>query len=357
MIYIVPFIYYLIAKIRDIKPNVQYTVLIIILILISGLRWDCGTDWDAYLYYYNSFRGFDESGSLIFSEPGFEFINRLFRSLSMPYTIYLIICAMPIVFWGILLYKFDKCSPIALLSFFSVTYIGFLGGIRQALAVGFMQLAIYLYLYKDKKYLSMLFIIIAWSFHKSALIGFAIYIIPNKLFNINIYIIAILTCWFFSDDIAKLLSANTGDVKFDTYSGNSQVLAELDYDFRDLYLKCEKLGLFLLGYLVLKKEKEKEREIKEIKVTKNYGPYYFNLFVISILIFIIFCDNYRNIAGRLPIYFKSGECLCYVLIVNELRTRICNWGDIIIVSYLMIRAIYIFIIGSPYYYPYTSVLW
>ncbi len=188
------------------KSKLISCIIAIILILLAGLRNKVGTDWLAYYEYYT----FGVKGI----EYGYMFFNTLFsEQLGFHYNVFLLVMnAIAISFLVSSSWKLSPLPALALLLYFSDLYLYFhLSGFRQALATCFTCYAL-TFVILDKRNLIkfILYIIIASSFHLTALIALLAYFIPQRKLFKKEYVIIVIGFMFFSTLIYFTSSFLTG---------------------------------------------------------------------------------------------------------------------------------------------------
>lgn len=159
----------------------------IIIVSIQALRWRTGTDWAMYQYM------FDVSDcQQVETESGYYYFNKLIRSLTDSYTVFLLIeCSIIALCQWIFAKQFHVNNiPATLLYFFSVAVFP----VRFTLAT-----AIFLLSYKyicEKKFLRFIIIAgIACLFHQGIVMLIPLYFIVTKEYKIKtLYIIYISCC-------------------------------------------------------------------------------------------------------------------------------------------------------------------
>ncbi len=171
-----------------------YLIVFIILIFISGFRYDVGGDWSVYLNYYNFFdnitlQDFLQDFRFIHHDVGYLLLNFIFNKLSL--SIYGVNLVAAFIFcFG--LFKFCSIFErkyLALLTSFPYLYLVVsMGYSRQSIAIGLTLLAIEK-LSKQKDNLFVFLICISFLFHKTSIILLLIYflslLISKKLFVSN----------------------------------------------------------------------------------------------------------------------------------------------------------------------------
>jgi len=144
------------------------------LILFAGLRDGAGTDWQAYLDFYN----YKIEGNVEF---GYKFLNNIFSELSIPYNYYLLFINSISIGFIFYFLKKNSINPIiGVLIFYSNLYLYFnFSGIRQAIAISITLYSLNFCINKNfSKFLFL--IIIASLFHASAFLFVIAYFIPRE---------------------------------------------------------------------------------------------------------------------------------------------------------------------------------
>jgi hypothetical protein len=155
---------------------------------LHAFRWTTGTDWMPYWDFFVTSKPFHEYFATQF-EMGFALFNYLVGLFTKNYTIYLMIYSFILVF----LYKKIAINNgsyfcIVLLFFYATTIFP----VRQILALAFV---IYSYKYIiDRNFkLFLIFILIATSIHRTAIIFLPVYFISHYRFNNYILILFYIT--------------------------------------------------------------------------------------------------------------------------------------------------------------------
>lgn len=149
-------------KLKSRQKKLLYSIIVIVLVLVAGLRYGLETD---YWHYYDVFNGTIEVSSL---EIGFKLFNLLIYTFSKNYGIYcLIVAILSLGIKGKFFFKL-KYPFIALLCYYLRFYVLFeLNAIRQGIAMTFVIIAIYYLINNDtRKYI--VYVGIAMLFHSAA---------------------------------------------------------------------------------------------------------------------------------------------------------------------------------------------
>lgn len=203
MIYIFIYGIFLLIGIYDIKKkgllkeksrNALLNLMILVLTLFRGLRWNTGTDWEQFL---EVFQYVDEDSALVFIrntgeilEPGYTFLNYLVKCIFDHYTAFLLISN----FIVLICYKFFAVNIITryqCLAFVMIIITYQFFPVRQNIAGAILMVSL-VYFIKKKYCGFILLAIVASLFHKSSLIVLPLIFLSRKNFNNQFYIIAYL---------------------------------------------------------------------------------------------------------------------------------------------------------------------
>lgn len=165
----------------------------IILITVAGLRWRVGTDYWSYARNYTRFVAEVLESIKSFNEPGIKIISFVSSLIYDDYATMFFICSLITV--GLTVWTISKYSNSFYLSILMYIFIGSwhgsFNGVRQYLAAAIL-FAGHRYII-DKKFRSYLFIVLlASSFHISALSMIILYFIPKTRLNFKQIISLIL---------------------------------------------------------------------------------------------------------------------------------------------------------------------
>lgn len=165
----------------------------IMLILVAGLRSsDVGTDTNNYVYSFGSERVEDSDilDNPSTSEIGYLFIEKTARNLSNEYWVLLMLIAIVVVGFNMrTIYVLSENYAISIFVFIALgSYVFFFNGARQGLAAGIFGISmIYLMKGNFKKYL--LWIMIAFLFHRTVLIAIPLYFLFRTTYSLKNLII------------------------------------------------------------------------------------------------------------------------------------------------------------------------
>ncbi|OZT73690.1 EpsG family protein [Vreelandella boliviensis] len=211
-------IYYISFYIFTIMSGVLYhfyrnkiflLIVVFAAILFSGFRYDAGNDFFSYYAIL--------TGEKIHSDLEFFSNNlvNLSKYLNEPYIFYFLtsLIYMALMVYG--LHKFNALgfSSLILLLFFAASWLTSFGYVRQFVAISLLFLAT-AYLVKGKDLKFFFFTILAFLFHKSAVIGGLIYfyykVFGKKEHALSIYLLCYLFFYFVFVDIIFFITSFVG---------------------------------------------------------------------------------------------------------------------------------------------------
>ena len=159
---------------------------ILLFAFISGVRWKVGTDHQSYLNIYMDLIHGTETREL---EGAFMFISKLFAGLNLHFTLFFSFWAFVQILFFYLAFKNERylLPFIGLIIVLGGYYVGWMNGIRQTIAACIFVYSVqFIYDRKALKYFLVIFI--AALFHKSAVLLFVFYFIPQRDYFKNRYI-------------------------------------------------------------------------------------------------------------------------------------------------------------------------
>jgi hypothetical protein len=179
------------SKFRS-EKFILFVFISLALILMSGLRYKVGVDYENYNRIYK-YEKIHKSPEILF----FSFSYLFSKILKFEFKSFVFITSLISIYFKIyFLYKNTRYYLFALLIYTAIIYsIYDIGFIRQALAIGILGLGFY----ADRRQRSVKAIILyvlAFMFHSTAIIILPIYIIGNKIKKISLPILPVLLCSF-----------------------------------------------------------------------------------------------------------------------------------------------------------------
>ncbi len=309
------------------KHKGAYLLLSLILILFDGLRWESGTDWENYYQYYSYSLQEDNRHF----EIGYLIINRLIRSITYNYTVFLLIHALCLYLCLGTFFKKNSYAPLLSLALFFVLFVPYQGMNRQYLAICFCLIA-FNYLIDGRKRLFTILVLLGCLFHVTAFI-FLIGLVFRRQYKNLTYILLI---------VSAILVGNLGFVKAIVDMGVSslgpRVSLLLDfYSQQDLseqsfwgllFAYFRRLSILIPMFFHMQKNKLPRTIVLAIN-------YYF----VGFIVYILFNGTALQImVSRGNVYFMLFECLLIPYLIYVYRRKLSK-------EFLFL-AVYLVSIGS-----------
>lgn len=322
---------------------------IFFLILYEGLRWQIGTDWEPY---YNGFiNGYNEDVSHI--EIGFVWLNNFIRSITLNYTIFIFILTS---FFYIVLYSIIKqysVKPLMSLCIYYCSMLGLLGCYRQLIAL-FICLLSLKYIVNRQFFTFLIFIILAFAFHTTALVFLPAYFLVTRKIESKIFVCLLLVClliglsgiinsipyvdllvYLDGSSMDKLNSAAEGDVSAYSYIGTIKRL------------------IITIPCLIVRRKNG---------VSGIYDGF-IKLYLMGVLVFLIFNGSVLQLmAGRGALYYNIFEILIipylFTNLVKQKKVKLVVWAIYFcLLMFVMIKGMDYYVEDNKdIYRPYKTVL-
>jgi hypothetical protein len=334
--------------------------------ILSGVRWQTGTDWDLYYDFYHDnntlsdFLGDANNPGRI--ESGYGLINYLHAQLFDDYNLFMLFIAAVIISikmrWII---KYTKYPLIASMVYFT-TYAGDIFFIRQYLAVAIVLLS-FDFIIKKKPLHFFLMVAIASSIHISAIMFSLAYFLYHKCRWLTVNKMACLLGFCVILDVSQL-NMSTLEVILDMFPSDIGSIAQKLHVYYMLQQEGENFGanidnatrmasaygrrlLFIPIYVYA------YRYLKQSSVIYE-GTLKLVLFGYA-LFFLCAAISY-DFAGRLSLYYTFFEILL-IASMFEIRMDKITKGIayIFLVMYCIAKYVFLIYNFSPYYVPFTTV--
>ena len=336
-----------------------------LLVLLSGIRWKTGTDWDMYYYFFSASNTLNDFISNDVNNQGIEFgygiVNYITKFIFGDYNFLLMIVSGVII--GVKCRLFFKYSPFFLVAIFAnfSTYLGDIFFIRQNFALA-MTLLSFDFILKKKKIHFCSFIFLAASIHTSALIFLPAYWIYyyRMTFKRMISVVAFFICisiFKFNTEILMwimdIFSSEDGKIfqKLHAYyilnmQGKNFGQA-IDSNTRIIIASLRRI-VFLPVFLAVYRIKFWDNEMYTGIL---------NLVIFGHLLFFFVSGIGMDFAGRLTLYYYIYEILLMTYII-KIGTGWIEKGIIffIIFVYSFMKYFYLIYSLGEYYIPFNTFL-
>lgn len=319
-------------------------ITIIPLALISGLRYDVGTDY-MYTYYPNFYLILE--GKFHYSEFGFTYLNKIIGFFTDDATWLFVITSFIFIYClikGILEYSPNVIVSV-LVVFLSLIYFTSLNNVRQLIAVAILFLG-FKYLIKNDFSHYIIYILLAFLFHVTALIGIVFYIGINLKFIrhkfLTYALIGIIITLLFGSLFPIIIYKTKYAYFLNSYlTNNERTFVNLLYSFTYL----------VIAYLFLYKS------IKKNKMHYALLIFQYLFFIWQLLSFFIPASE---VIMRMSQYEIVYQCILIPILIKtqgSLKKNIAPW--LVLLFYIITYGIYFyhFIIVQGYHsiLPYQSI--
>lgn len=306
--------------------------LVIIIIIITGLRWETGTDWGTYFDWYS--RGFIINSNFNW----FEWFKLL------PHFSLLIIFVSVIFYLGTRQYFIKNTSHLHVAGFvlYYALTIGALGANRHMISIGLLLFA----LSTQKLYLKYSIYFLSIIAHESALLAFLLFINPElikKYFKYIFLTVAIITAYllYVKFDFLQFIFTNSDSYelnKLNVYSGN--MLQGKDRVESGIFGIIKRVVFLIIFYI--------NRNILDHK------KLYFYLFLC--FIYLVFKDLIPVIVSRGLAFLGFIEIELLIICLLNSKNRLKHFWSVIIVIYFFIVIYKSISIFKDEFIPYTFII-
>lgn len=325
-----------------------YPVIVIILILYSGLRYNYSFDYENYLIHFNEINSLSSVISTGF-EKGYSLLIFVFKILGFGFNTFLLFIAfLSIKMKEKVFNRLSVFPEISLLIYFLLFYVSNdVEQIRHGISISFCFYSL-IFLYKsDKKsnIISFSLIILGVLFHTSAMLFIPVYFIKDKVFSKKKYfiyfVISILLSFInFYDFIVIFndifLHSQYITQKISIYASNKHSFVSLT-----LLIKCVTLCIF--GIYVFDYKNKLHRLL-------------FNTYYIGIL-YTILLSSIPILVARGTAYMRYSELLMIPMYIQNIKNKENKKIHILIITLLFSYYFFKFfiLIINPEYFYYTTI--
>jgi hypothetical protein len=288
----------------------------VFLVLQVGLRWETGTDWNAYLQHFEFIDTFSSASPTLTSpEYGYNIVVWLFKMVTSSYSIFLVIHAA--VYYYLIFNSIKRYTDILflpLMVFYCVT-MGVTGSNREliAAAIGLYSLR---YICDGKRIYFFLFVALACMFHLSALILLLFPLFNRKIRPAMLWILLACSIAIGASRLPQLIFFSGGNLlgglallKANYYlRGSQDSLADSGLSAFGL---VKRLVLLILFYCNRRSLSEKLR----------YYNVMLNAYIAGVVIYFIFANSLLILVSRGDLYFNVLEPLLLASQVYLLTRR------------------------------------
>lgn len=322
------------------KPFILFLYMIFLCLFI-GFR-DCGFDYANYQYYYKILHSnfWKNNADFVLVEKGYAFINYIMPSFRMVYLFLAIISCITLNSFIVKYTHYVFLTHFLLLGI--LIYLYFMGQYRQGMAIPIVLLG----LCQNKKYKTILLIILASFIHNSALIALLALFVPRNYIKGKYYIILLLMAL-----LSNILMTNL-------FSSYINIFPHFISQKLEFYTNTEeglRYGINLAMFLRLIILLIFYRHRKDIEKDEK-GVLYFNYYFLSMLIYLGL-GFLPQLSGRGSIYFYIFETVTLsALLYNIHSSKRKMMIFLFFVTIGIYRQLSFFIAAGDEFLPYKNII-
>jgi hypothetical protein len=261
---------------------------VLLTIVLGGIRWKCGTDWEPYYRFFNNYTTWNQYNNGTF-EILYSLLNFLVKKISSSYTAFLFVLSALVI-----TLKYDTIKKIALypaLSYylFFCANIGDIFPVRQGLAISIALLSIY-FIHRKNRQVFFIITLVAVGVHNSMLIWFLAYPVYNRYIRKNTFIflfLLALICGVLGKRLyvpiiegVLVRSGVSGPVASRLIGYGLGNYSDGSFSVLQAFLSVIKRMVFIPFFLILRR--------KLIKTNYEYMNGLINLYIIGNIIYMLF---------------------------------------------------------------------
>lgn len=296
--------------------NVLYFFLFLFLVFQVGFRWETGTDWHAYRDNFLETTSYKIVLDNVLSgyEIGYGVFVWIIRLFTSEYTVFLVVHAVIYYYFILKANKFLSPFPFLSLLLIYTTTMGILGSNRQLIAICLCYYSLQFILYDRKPLKFFLVVLLAFFFHKTALL-FLVYYFLNRDFNKQYVILALIVAFLIGkSSIPNYLFLNFSDFLGETSVQKAQKyvgieLSKTALSITGLIRRLLFFSLFMISY---------DRIVEKFPTYKLL----FNGFTVGLIIYFMFSSTFVILVGRGGYYFTIMECFLLASLLLMFESKI-----------------------------------
>lgn len=323
------------------------------LVLFVGLRWQTGNDWDPYHDYYHSLTGLQDKSDEF--ELGYRLVSVGARDLLLPYSAFLLFYSA--IYLGLITLSFGqeefRWTSWLLLLFYSSYLLGWMGTARQVMAIAICLFATKFVLAR-RPIPFLLCVAAATLFHATAVCYLAAWPLSYlslkrwhvwAMMGVLIVIVIVGGGEFLVNEAGKIFHISYLDEKIAFYTAlSTQELGFQDSDLSFLwYVKRLAFFAFFVAFLG--------------RFTSRAEKLYFNLYLLSLILFVVFIKAIPMLPLRAGLYFSVFELFLLVALIDKFRNRWIRYVYMALLVMMSLGRLYssIYTYHPDLYIPYKGI--
>lgn len=334
--------------------KVNYFYLALFMMLFSGLRWNCGTDWEPYKVVFDSIcagtKNIDEH-----FDAGYVLLNKIIAVFSQDYTFFLLVDSFLAIFLICkAVQKNHNINKNVALYIFFLNYfcVHYMGSNRRIIAIGFLLNAFVAFF--ERKYLMWLILqVLAFHFHRASIVGVLGVFLPRQILTSKkIYILI---------TISTLLGLFQFSIKFISQVANialrissNQIFRLVDYYSSSIhegksaisfFFAVAKRAIFVFIFLYYR---------KRYKIEDLRFNYYLNIYVFAVVFYSLLNGTGQFLS--LTTYFTIIEIFIWGILFKILNRHDKLNMLLFLVFFGIFQMLNNFTTYTTAFLPYKSIL-
>ncbi len=319
-------------------------------VVLSGLRWNTGTDWIPYYTLFTNNSSIADFLAIPY-EIGYLTLNYIIKLVANSYTVFLFVVASFVILLKYeTIYKFSPYPFTVILANASFCALD-LFTVRQGIAIALTLFSIR-YVLKNEIYKFSFCLLLAASFHVTAIVFLAAYkIFHIKISNLRIFI-GLLICLLLSltvninPIIINISGAISPNLLFmaETYAElDKGVASDIPLWIRKIFQFSKGITILIIFSWVLNR-----------RISDTFIKGCFNLYATYVLILLLFSDIHP-VFLRFGMYFSIFEIFIFPFLINSFKgkQKLIIW--FIVLIYFISKFVYGFSSNWNLFFPYESI--
>ena len=303
---------------RSLK-KVNYFYLAVLMVVFSGLRWSCGTDWEPYKVVFDSICAGQKRIDEHF-DTGYVLLNKVIAVFSQDYTTFLLVDSFLAIFLICKAIQKNKNTNknVALYIFFLNYFcVHYMGSNRRIIAIGFLLNGFIAFF--ERKYIIWLILqVLAFYFHRASIVGILAVFVPKKLLTTKkIYILIIISILLGLFQFSMKFISQVANIALQI--SNNQIFRLVDYYSSSVhegksaisfFFAITKRAIFVFIFLHYR---------KYYKIEDLRFNYYLNIYIFAVVIYSLLNGTGQFLT--LTTYFTITEIFIWGILFNLIKRR------------------------------------
>jgi hypothetical protein len=331
----------------------------LLLIVLGGIRWERGTDWQNYYNFFMMNTTWEEYSNGNGGEGTFEvlyaFLNFFVKIFSNSYTTFLCVLSFLVIILKYNIIKKVGLYPALSFYLFFCTNIGDIFPVRQSLAISMLLTSIY-FIQKKKMLPFVCIVLIASLIHNSAILWIFSYYIYNKNFS-SIFIIISLILSFLIGLNGRIVFSQIINILLMPLESSGRIVSRIIYytfdysnssfSINQVVISVIKRMLFIPIFLIIRNKIKNNNDNKYILGL-------FNLYFFGNAIYLLFIND-LTVFQRMTSPYLLLEIFIFPSLLKIIKKRYYKYLFLFILLLYGLLKLYTALNTYDVFIPYRSV--